>query len=125
MLRAVQGRWKWALEFFALSEREYLHPCQLLAAIVPAFLAAETPATDRADSTALLDAARLCLQDLVRSQTPEQSAEVSALFMDLLDSQPAPLLATLVDCRKSRRPRIQDISCHVRTLFLYICQKPE
>lgn len=111
MLHTLQGRWKWALQFFALSERQYLHPCQLLAAVVPAFLAADTAsAADGADNTALLDAARVCLREMVASEAPEQSADVSALFMELLDAQPAQLLTTLKACRRSRRPRMQDIS---------------
>jgi hypothetical protein len=116
MTCCIQGRWKSALQFFALSEPRYLHPCQLLAAIIPAFLAASTPKTDTADISALRAAARASLQEIVSSQVPEQSADVSALFLELLDAQPAQLLVTLMECRRSRRPRMKDMSsAHVRT----------
>lgn len=117
LLLALQGRWKWALQYFALAKPSYLHPCQLLAAIVPALLGAATLVAGSEETSALLDAARVCLQKVVSSHATDQSAEVSALFAELLDAPPAGLLTTLVECRRSLRPRMQDMSsCHARTL---------
>jgi hypothetical protein len=110
MICCLQGRWKSAMQFFALSEQRYLHPCQLLASIIPTLLMAGTSATDTADISALRDAARASLQELVSSQVPEQSADVSLLFMELLDAQPDPLLVKLVECRRSRRLLLKGIS---------------
>lgn len=57
-----------------------------------------------------MDAARACLRDIVAAEVPKQSADVSALFMELLNAEPAQLLSAVKGCRKSRRPRMQDIS---------------
>lgn len=112
----VQGRWKWALQFFSLAKRTHLHPCQLLAAIVPAILAGDATTGDAAGVTALRHAARASLQALVASQCHEQHAEVTALFMELLDSQPPEHLGTLLEGRTNRRPRNLELVSHkVRT----------
>jgi hypothetical protein len=106
----VQGVWMRALQFFELAQREYVHPSQLLSAVLPALLAPSTsPAAKR-----LRETARSSLEAAVQAEAPLQQPDICHSFLELFDGPPAPLMSSLVARQRSRRARLADIHSHVR-----------